>query len=48
MKTLPNIKNAMPVQVCRNLVKPGCQFIARHGAMTKEIKTTRSANDQER
>lgn len=40
--------NVKPVQVCGNLIKPGCQFIARYGAMAKQIKTKRIANDQER
>lgn len=48
MKTLPNIDTVKPVQVSGNLIKLGCQFIARYGAKTKEIKTTRIANDQER
>lgn len=48
MQTFANIDVAKPVQVCRNLNKPSCQFIARHGAMANEIETPKNENDQER
>jgi hypothetical protein len=43
MKTLENIDIAKPALVCRMLNKPGCQFIARHGAMAPSVH---SLNDR--